>query len=104
MSLMQKYHEGGILPMWELAGNYTATMIGYHAIPVIVDAYMKGFDKIDGKELLEACIRSSVYDTTGIIASSRMGNGVVPISKYYKNKYPQAGVKTVVVSYIIAIN
>lgn len=49
MSLMQKYHEGGILPMWELAGNYTATMIGYHAIPVIVDAYMKGFDKIDGK-------------------------------------------------------
>lgn len=48
--------------MWELAGNYTATMIGYHAIPVIVDAYMKGFDKIEGKELLEACIRSSVYD------------------------------------------
>ena len=86
MSLMQKYHEGGILPMWELAGNYTATMIGYHAIPVIVDAYMKGFDKIDGKELLEACIRSSVYDTTGIIASSRMVNGLVPISKYYKNK------------------
>ena len=61
-------------------------MIGYHAIPVIVDAYMKGFDKIDGKELLEACIRSSVYDTTGIIASSRMVNGLVPISKYYKNK------------------
>ena len=86
MSLMQKYHEGGILPMWELAGNYTATMIGYHAIPVIVDAYMKGFDKIDGKELLEACIRSSVYDTTGIIASSTMVNGLIPISKYYKNK------------------
>lgn len=86
MSLMEKYHEGGILPMWELAGNYTATMIGYHAVPVIVDAYMKGFDKIDGHELLEACVRSSVYDTTEIIASSRMVNGLVPISKYYKNK------------------
>ena len=86
MSLMEKYHEGGILPMWELAGNYTATMIGYHAVPVIVDAYMKGFNKIDGHELLEACIRSSVYDTTGIIAPSRMVNGLVPISKYYKNK------------------
>ena len=53
--------------MWELAGNYTATMIGYHAVPVIVDAYMKGFDKIDGQELLKACLRSAEYDTTGII-------------------------------------
>ncbi|HIZ26441.1 GH92 family glycosyl hydrolase [Barnesiella sp. An55] len=86
MSLMEKYHEGGILPMWELAGNYTATMIGYHAVPVIVDAYMKGFNKIDGHELLKACIRSSVYDTTGIIAPSRMVNALVPISKYYKNQ------------------
>ena len=86
MSLMQKYQEGGILPMWELAGNYTATMIGYHAVPVIVDAYMKGFDKIDGQELLKACLRSAEYDTTGIIASKRMIGGLMPISKYYKNK------------------
>ncbi len=84
-SLIHKYHEGGILPMWELAGNYTATMIGYNSVPILVDAYMKGYDKVDGKELLEACMRSSVYDTTGIVASRRMINGVVPISKHYKN-------------------
>ena len=30
-SLIQKSREGGVLPMWELAGNYTGTMIGYHA-------------------------------------------------------------------------
>ena len=29
-SLLLKAREGGILPMWELAGNYTSTMIGYH--------------------------------------------------------------------------
>ncbi len=41
-SLLKKYDEGGVLPMWELASNYTGTMIGYHAVSVIVDAYMKG--------------------------------------------------------------
>ncbi len=84
-ALVQKYREGGILPMWELYGNYTATMIGYNSVPIIVDAYMKGFDKVEGKELLEACVRSSVYDTTGITSSRRMINGVVPMSKHYKN-------------------
>ena len=42
-SLIQKHREGGVFPMWELAGNYTGTMIGYHAVPVVVDAYMKGY-------------------------------------------------------------
>lgn len=85
LSLMQKYREGGILPMWELAGNYTATMIGYHAVSVLVDAYMKGSKAVDGHELLKACIRSAEYDTTGIVASRRMIGGLMPISKYYKN-------------------
>ena len=38
-SLIKKHQEGGIYPMWDLASNYTGTMIGYHAVPVIVDAY-----------------------------------------------------------------
>lgn len=85
MSLMQKYREGGILPMWELAGNYTATMIGYHAVSTLVDAYLKGSRAIDGHELLKACMRSSEYDTTGIVASPKMIGGLMPMSKYYKN-------------------
>ena len=36
--------------------------------------------------------------------STKMAYLYKDLSKYYKNKYPQAGVKTVVVSYIIAIN
>ncbi|MEG1685680.1 MAG: GH92 family glycosyl hydrolase, partial [Bacteroides sp.] len=63
-SLIQKHREGGILPMWELAGNYTATMIGYHAVPVIVDAYMKGYRDFDVKEAYKACVRVAEYDTT----------------------------------------
>jgi predicted alpha-1,2-mannosidase len=31
-ALLRKYDEGGILPMWGLASNYTGTMIGSHAV------------------------------------------------------------------------
>ena len=31
-----------LLPVWELQANETRCMIGYHAVPVIVDAYTKG--------------------------------------------------------------
>ncbi len=84
-SLIQKHREGGVLPMWELAGNYTATMIGYHAVPVIVDAYMKGYRDFDVQEAFRACLKTSSYDTTGIVAPEAMKHGLMPMSKYYKN-------------------
>ena len=37
------YQQQGKLPVWHLMGNETNTMVGYHAVPVIVDAYLKGF-------------------------------------------------------------
>ena len=37
------------LPMWVLAGSDTGTMIGYHAVPVIADAYAKGFRGFDAE-------------------------------------------------------
>ena len=56
-SLIKKHQEGGIYPMWDLASNYTGTMIGYHAVPVIVDAYMKGYRNFDAKEVIKpACV------------------------------------------------
>ena len=39
---LAKYEEGGIMPIWDLAACYTGCMIGYHAVPVIADAYLKG--------------------------------------------------------------
>ena len=52
-SLVQKYKEANFLPVWELAGNETYTMIGYHSVPVIVDAYMKGIKDFDVKTAYE---------------------------------------------------
>ena len=85
-SLIQKQREGGVFPMWELAGNYTGTMIGYHAVPVIVDAYMKGYHNFDVNEAYKACLRVAEYDTTGIKCPPLVLTHLMPQAKYWKNK------------------
>jgi len=61
-ALLRKYDEGGILPMWELAANYTGCMIGYHSVSVIGDAYAKGLRDYDLNKAMEAVLFSSKYD------------------------------------------
>lgn len=88
-SLLRKYDEMGLLPKWELASNETGTMIGYHAVSVIVDALMKGQRDFDVQKAFEACVRSSVYDTTGVHAAMErwiLHEKVMPISIEYKNE------------------
>ena len=43
-SLLAHYDQSAdhLLPMWSLQGNETWCMIGYHAVPVIVDGFLKG--------------------------------------------------------------
>ena len=61
-----QFNDGGILPIWELAGNYTGCMIGYHAIPVIADAYLKGITDIPVDTLLKMMIKSANQDKHGL--------------------------------------
>ncbi|WP_020529683.1 GH92 family glycosyl hydrolase [Flexithrix dorotheae] len=65
-SMMAHYREYGLLPVWELTGNETNTMTGYHAIPVIADAILKGFDEFDAEEAYEAMKKSSMQDIRGV--------------------------------------
>ena len=51
-----------ILPVWSHWANENWCMIGYHAVPVIVDAYMKGIRGFNAEEALQACIASADYD------------------------------------------
>ncbi|HZI00224.1 MAG TPA: GH92 family glycosyl hydrolase, partial [Flavisolibacter sp.] len=53
-TFLKQYEQGGMLPMWELGGNETFCMIGYHSVPVIVDAYKKGIRGFDAKLALKA--------------------------------------------------
>ena len=72
-TFLRQYQEGGDLPVWELAGNETECMIGYHSVSVIADAYMKGL--LDGNEasLLEAMIATSNFDEFGKKAFANNG-------------------------------
>ena len=84
-TLLRMYDEGGILPMWPLAANYTGCMIGYHAVPVIVDAYVKGLRDYDVKKAMEAVVFSSVYDDQKPIPYNSPGvrAALMPKAKLY---------------------
>jgi predicted alpha-1,2-mannosidase len=58
--------EGGLLPVWELAGNETNCMIGYHSVPVITDAYLKGTEDFDVNMAYEAMVKSAGSDLFGL--------------------------------------
>ena len=51
-----------ILPIWSHYSNENWCMIGYHAVPVIVDAYMKGIRGYNIDEALKAVVASASYD------------------------------------------
>ncbi|MEQ9306565.1 MAG: glycoside hydrolase family 92 protein, partial [Marinoscillum sp.] len=85
-SLITKYEEGGVLPKWELAGNYTGTMTGYHAVPVIVDAYMKGQRDFNVEKAYQAIVHASTYDTVNVsFFDENIKNHLMPKAKYFNN-------------------
>lgn len=61
-----QYKYGGMLPVWELSGNETFCMIGYHSVPVIVDAYQKGIRGFDEKLMLQAMRSYAESDRFGL--------------------------------------
>ena len=70
----------GILPVWQFQGQETWCMIGYHAVPIIADAYMKGIRGYDGQAALNAMVSSATYGPYGNLASY-MRLGYVPIDR-----------------------
>lgn len=61
-SFLAFYDQNGRLPVWNLYGNETDMMIGYHSVPVIVDAYLKGVGDFDAERALEACVATANID------------------------------------------
>ncbi|NJD22173.1 MAG: glycoside hydrolase family 92 protein [Melioribacter sp.] len=63
-----------ILPVWSHWANENWCMIGYHAVPVIVDAYMKNIGGFDVNKAFEAVTASANYDLyDGIGAYKKFG-------------------------------
>ena len=76
-SFIAFYEQNGRLPVWNFWGSETDMMIGYHSVPVIVDAYLKGIGNFDAEKALEACIATSNIDEYRGIGSYKK-NGYIP--------------------------
>ena len=61
-SLIDNWRRDGKLPLWPLAGRDTDCMIGYHAVSVLSDAWLRGIRGFDGEEALRAMVESSNLD------------------------------------------
>ncbi|MEW6762589.1 MAG: GH92 family glycosyl hydrolase [Pseudomonadota bacterium] len=85
----QEHSPYGILPVWSFHGLETWCMIGYHAVPVIADAYMKGIKGFDANKALKAMTASAEYGPYGGL-EHYMKLGYVPI-----DREPEAASKTV---------
>ncbi|WNO54501.1 GH92 family glycosyl hydrolase [Stakelama saccharophila] len=89
----RKVSPWGILPVWQFQGRETWTMIGYHAVPVIADAYLKGISGFDANEALDAMVASATYAPYGGLGDY-MKLGYVAI-----DREPEAASKTVEYAY-----
>ena len=79
------------LPKWPLWGNETWCMIGYHSVPVIVDAYFKHLVRSDDVAALYAAMRDTAmqdreglgdYKKLGYIPSDSHGQSVSTTLEY----------------------
>jgi predicted alpha-1,2-mannosidase len=69
-SMMAHYDQSvhKMLPVWSHYANENWCMIGYHAVPVLVDTYIKGNIDSDPAKLLDAMVNTASnprYDGTG---------------------------------------
>ena len=76
-SFIAFYEQNGRLPVWNFWGSETDMMIGYHAVPVIVDAYLKGIGNFDPEKALEACVATANIDEYRGIGLYKK-NGYIP--------------------------
>lgn len=65
-TMLKQYDQSGLLPVWELAACENNCMIGYHAVPVMADAWLNGNQGFDEKKTLEAMVTSGTQSMEGI--------------------------------------
>ncbi len=81
-SMLAHYDQSvlGMLPVWSHFGNENWCMIGYHAVPVIAEAWINGIRGFDAQHALNACVSSATNKYYGNI-EDYMKLGYVPYDK-----------------------
>jgi predicted alpha-1,2-mannosidase len=74
-SLLTEYQQNGLhtTPIWPLWGTETFCMIGYHSVPVMVDAYFKGLSKFDPETAYQAMRDTAMQDRSGLSTYKTLG-------------------------------
>lgn len=89
-SYLSFYEQYGLLPVWDLQFNETNCMTGYHAIPIIADAILKGITGFDYNKAFDAMkasanqnIRSTdLYRQYGFVPQDKAGSSVTITLEY----------------------
>lgn len=75
-SLIDKYEQGGWLPIFPCWNSYTSEMIGDHCASLIADAYQKGIRNFDVQKAYEA-LRKNAFEHPKLMKNIRMAKGDV---------------------------
>lgn len=78
-SFLAFYRQYGLLPVWDLYFCETNAMKGYHAVPVVADAMLKGFKGFDYNEAFVAMKASANQNIRGTDWYRKLG--YVPMEK-----------------------
>ncbi len=84
-TMLDHYDVNGALPIWALWGKENTCMIGNHAIPVIAEAIVKGFDGFDKQRALNAMVDSSLKKLLKSWGEEQEKYGYYPYT-LYKNE------------------
>ena len=85
-SMLAQSETTKFLPMWTLWGKETNTMIGNPAIPIIADAYAKGFRGFDAEKAFAAMKRTSNVSQKFFDWDVYLKYGYLPFDKFGGNE------------------
>jgi len=89
-SYLSFYRQYGLLPVWDLQFNETNCMTGYHCIPIVADAILKGYKGIDAAVAFDAMKKSAMqtiratdlYRQYGYVPQDKSGSSVTVTLEY----------------------
>lgn len=85
-SMLDKYDDGGWLPIFPCWNSYTSEMIGDPACSLVADAYFKGIRSFDVNKAYEALLKNA-YEQPSTFTEYEQGKGRRALSSYLKYGY-----------------